>query len=391
MRITFVSNSLSCGGAERVVCSLSEALLRRKHSISVVTLSNLETDFFALPNEVTRVALNLIADVRAPTLILRARDAARRLRSMRRTFLSTRPDVVISSLQHVNVLTLLALAGTPCPVVVSEHSDPTMMSCGRPWDELRRITYGRTAKLVSVSRGVDQHFSWLPQSRRIVISNPLPIVNHPDNPADVPAILNEDGNWVMTMGRLSREKGFDVLLSAFARVAENNPSWRLMILGEGDQRPELERLTKSLGLRDRVALPGSIRNPFPVLKQAKLFVLPSRHEGFANVLIEAMACGVPVVASDCPSGPSEIVRDGKNGVLVPSEDVTAMAAALARLMADEGERARLALCGAETVKRYDIEDTVNIWEKMLFQITSVKQPRPGTRSSGRRFTQTTSQ
>jgi glycosyltransferase involved in cell wall biosynthesis len=370
MRITFVTSSLGCGGVERVLCSLSEALLQRKHSLTVVTLSTREADFFTLPEGVERVALNLIADVRAPTLLLRAGNMVRRLRALRRAILSTRPDVVRSVLQHVNVMTLLALAGTRCPVVVSEHLDPTMISCGSPWDELRRITYRRAAKLVSVSHGIDEYFAWLPPARRVVIYNPLPNMEQPDDTLDTPPILNDGTNWVMTMGRLSREKGFDLLLPAFAGVAEKNPGWRLMILGEGEQRPELERLTESLGLRDRVLLPGRIKNPFPVLKQAKLFVLPSRHEGFGNALIEAMACGVPVIATDCPSGPREIVRDGENGVLVAAEDVGALAAALERLMADDAERARLAVRGAEAVKRFEIERIIETWEELLHQVVN---------------------
>jgi len=199
MRITFVSDSLGCGGAERVICSLSGALLRRKHSLAVVTLSKREADFFLLPQGVTRVALNLIADTRSPTLLLRTLATVRRLRALRRAILSTLPDVVISSLQHINVLTLLALAGVRCPVVVSEHLDPTMISCGRPWDELRRITYRRAAKLVSVSHGIDQHFAWLSPARRVVIYNSLPIVKQSDDSGDVPDIFNDEANWALSM------------------------------------------------------------------------------------------------------------------------------------------------------------------------------------------------
>ena len=370
MRVTFVSGGLGCGGAERVVCTLSAALVRRGHSPAVVTLSNKEADFFPLPKGINRVALDLIADVRPPGMAGRLRATAGRLRALRRAILGTGPDVVVSSLQHVNVLTLLALAGTRCPVVVTEHNDPTQISCGRPWDELRRLTYGRAARLVSVSRGVDQHFAWLPPAQRTVIYNPLPIIEPPDEAADLPAILNDDADWVMAMGRLSRQKGFDLLLTAFAKVAAKNPGWRLMILGEGEQRPELERLIESLGLRDRVALPGRIKNPFPVLRRAKLFALPSRHEGFGNALIEAMGCGVAVVAADCPSGPGEIVRGGESGVLVPAGDAGALAGALGRLMADPAERARLAGNGGRARELFGAGRITGAWEELLRQVAA---------------------
>jgi glycosyltransferase involved in cell wall biosynthesis len=147
------------------------------------------------------------------------------------------------------------------------------------------------------------------------------------------------------MGRLHPQKGFDLLLEAFSRIKDQYPDWSLTILGDGPLREQIESLRDELGLKGRVHLPGAVKNPHQVLKQAELFVLSSRREGFSLALLDAMSYGLPVVAFDCRSGPREIIRDGVDGVLVPPEDVGAMAEALGRLMSDESERNRLAFNG----------------------------------------------
>ncbi len=135
------------------------------------------------------------------------------------------------------------------------------------------------------------------------------------------------GARIMTVGRLKRVKNHALLIRAFAKVSEIQPA-RLMIVGDGELRDELEALIAELGLGGKVVLPGFVNDPTPLYRSADLFVLSSNYEGFGNVIVEAMACGVPVVSTDCPAGPSEILENGRFGTLVPVGDVDALASAM---------------------------------------------------------------
>jgi glycosyltransferase involved in cell wall biosynthesis len=209
-----------------------------------------------------------------------------------------------------------------------------------------RLSYGMADRVIAVSEGVAEDtaaVTGLPRDRIAVVRNPVvtprlramakEAVDHPWLPAsDVPVVLGA--------GRMTRQKDFPVLVRAFARVRRERPC-RLIVLGEGPDRAEIERLVGELGVGDDVSLPGFAVNPYAYMSRASLFVLSSRWEGSPNVLTEALAVGTPVVSTDCPSGPRETLQEGRFGPLVAVGDEEALARAILETMAHPLDAATL--------------------------------------------------
>jgi glycosyltransferase involved in cell wall biosynthesis len=265
-----------------------------------------------------------------------------------------RPIAVIATLPHANIVAVLAarLSGAAIQVFVREASTPSMVETDR-WDWrglvmpfLMRLFYPLADRVIAVSAGVahDLHeFIGIRPDKIAIIYNPVV-----DSSVKKASLEQVDHPWlgdsqlpvVLSVGRLGREKDFDTLIRAFALVLRRLPA-RLLILGEGRERPALEELIRSLGLSPSVQLPGFISNPFPYMAASSVYVLSSKREGLPGALIQALACGCKVVSTDCPSGPSEILQGGEYGELVPVGNQQAMAAAILRALNDEGDRERL--------------------------------------------------
>jgi glycosyltransferase involved in cell wall biosynthesis len=326
----------------------------------VVTIYGEELDFFRLPPGVDRVALGLGKDTVG--LVAKLSANARRIRALRRAIRAARPDAVISLLGRTNVLALLATVGMSVPVIVSEHTDPRKEPLPGAWQRLRRVAYRRAARVVSVSADIDSYFDWIAAERRAVIPNP---VDFAELEGQGPGLEFPWPHAAIAMGRLAPEKGFDLLIEAFAGLAERFADWGLVILGEGRLRGELESLAARFGLAGRVLLPGAIPSPGSTLKKADLFVLSSRWEALPMALMEAMACGLPVVATECMAGAADLVRPGQSGIRVPTEDASALGAAMAELMQDPAQRCLLGQNAAASVRQFDLERIIEVWEGLL--------------------------
>jgi glycosyltransferase involved in cell wall biosynthesis len=361
-RLTLAVPSLALGGAEGVVAKMANFWAARGKAVTVITLSGEGGDTYPLDNRVTRIALDAMRESRGPLQAIA--NNVRRVRSLRRAIARSAPETVISFTDRMNVLTLLACRPLGVDTVISERIDPSRYEIGRGWSWLRRRVYPSARALVVQTERVRRQMAGVMRGRPLyVIPNAVeaPPPAGPRLAADDPARLR----WIIAVGRLAPQKGFDLLIDAFSRIAERHPQWSLKILGEGPDRSSLARLIDVKRLAGRVVLAGWEPHPAAVLRQGDLFVLSSRFEGFPNALLEAMACGVPSISFDCPSGPAEIIRDETDGLLVPPEDVAGLAAAIDRAMTDEALRQRLSAEAVHVVERFSVERYFARWDAVL--------------------------
>ena len=335
----------------------------RSRPVSLITFDPPNTPcHYAIHSEVALVYADLLTESRGRV------DATirnlRRVFRLRRLVLGTEPESIISFGDQTNVLALLAVAGTGIPVIPSERVDPRCHDIGRMWSTLRRWTYPFATRIVVQTDGVRDSLPEKLRKKSVTIPNPVP------TPASFakPEVVSPSGPVAVAMGRLTRQKGFDLLLEAFARVAGRRENWSLVIWGEGPDRPDLEALSDRLGLAGRVHLAGHTADPESKLAGANLFVLPSRYEGFPNALCEAMAVGLPVVAADCDSGPADIIRSGSNGLLVPVEDITALAQAMDHLMGDAQLRSRIGENARAVAEQFSVPRVMASWDSLLSQV-----------------------
>ena len=362
MRIAFVIYSLAAGGAERVASTIINHWVSAGEQVTLVTFDLVEKDFYRIDARVKRIALGLTSESKNRREFIS--NNLRRVQSLRALFRSSEFDVVVSFIDKTNVLVLLATLGMGVPVIVSEHIDPRKHSVGRVTAGLRFVLYPSARAIVVLTAGIRQ---W---ARRIVRKDAIYVI---PNPIGEQFLGSHGSNGtsahhtVVAMGRMEPQKGFDRLLTAFAKCAEKHPEWTLRIVGEGAERPRLHALAAKLGLESRIRLDTVTKEPEKVFRDSDLFVLSSRYEGFPMVLLEAMACGLPVISFDCPSGPREMIREGIDGVLVPPDDVEALAKAMDSLMGAQQERRRLAARAVEVSERFSLPRVMAMWSEVLEQ------------------------
>ena len=326
-RIAFLMPALRGGGVQRQYINLAREFLRRGLHVDMILLDASDSAYTDLP------AWNLVD--------LRTRRISASLPALNRALRSLRPDVLISAQTPLNALALISrsIVGAPPRVMVTEHNHLTTASqnTSRLGDRMRplmaRWLYPRADWIVSVSAGVADDLARagrIPRGRIHVIYNSLDlddIRRKAAEPLEHPWFAGGAPPVILAVGRLYKQKDYPVLLEAFAKLRSRRVA-RLLILGEGEERSKLEEQVQRLGLTRDVEMPGFAANPFAYMARAKLFALSSEWEGFAIVLTEALACGTPAVSTDCPSGPREILADGKFGRLVPVGDADALAAAM---------------------------------------------------------------
>ncbi|MGQ3330851.1 glycosyltransferase [Halorubrum sp. FL23] len=356
--VTLFIGNLSIGGAERVTVNLGNQLNKNGHDVEVLVI----TEDGELVDE-------LAPEIKFSVLSVdRMRWAAIPLaRHLRRT----RPDALISFMTATNVMTIVAarMARVSTTVIATEHSTQSGkrgLSIKRDM-LLARYTYAFADHVVGVSEGVSADIrEWARVSDNKVVTIYNPVVSEEQIGAtyDSPShrwFRDDDIEVVLSVGRHTEEKDYPTLIKAFAKLLAERESVRLVLLGGGELTPEYESLIEELGIQEEVSMPGFVTQPFPYMAHADVFALSSRVEGLSLVLIEAMACGTPVVSTDCPNGPSEVLVDGEYGELVPVGDPSSLSNALVRALTDP--------LAKETLRRrardFSVDKVTIVYEELL--------------------------
>ncbi len=373
-----VVSTLNAGGAERAVVNMANAWTARGWRPTILTTSQRGRPVaYALdpnvihrdigwrrdPNddEMDRASLDAILgvlDLSDPPYDLLLADIVL-LVMLRRAIQMTAPEAVVSFGDVMNIRMLVATSGLSFRRYVSERCDPERTSIG-VLEPLRRRFYLDADGVAAQTDAAARHFERFNARCRVVPNMVLPPQSSPRRPSNGTRTL-------VTFGRLVAFKRLQIVIRAFAHIADRHPQWRLDIWGEGDQRGFLEGLIERLGAGDRIRLRGHARDGHAVLRQADLFAMTSSTEGFPNALCEAMACGAVPVVVDCGAGVRTIVRDGVDGLLVPGEGSELFASFLDRLMRDDDERLRLAARAPEVVDRFSVDRIMDCWEELLAQ------------------------
>lgn len=357
MRIVLAISSLGAGGAERVMTLLAGALADRDHDVWLVTLAESGNDFFPLHPRVQRIGLGLTGDSLSALHGLRAN--AQRVWALRRTVATLKPHAVLSFVTSMNVLMILACMRLPVRVVVSERVDPAAHQEYRIWSDLRSLLYQFADAVVVQTESIAGWFR-----KRLWKRTRVAVIPNPAVPISGVEPCDDMGPFLLAAGRFTYQKGFDLLLRAFGEATTENVL-KLVIAGEGPEAQTLRELAAQLGLGARVCFPGRVQELSRLLKCAVAFILPSRYEGFPNVLLEALAAGVPCVATDCPGATREILGDGAYGLLVPPDDTGALAGAINQITADAELRQRLSRAATVAIERYSLDRIIDHWERVL--------------------------
>jgi glycosyltransferase involved in cell wall biosynthesis len=376
-RVSFFLSTLGYGGAQRVTINLASGLAERGYDIDLV-VGRLEGESASeVSNSVRLVDLDIPS---VPAVGIFA--GIPRLRSYLE---SESPALLISGLTHTNVATVIAasMADVPTFVAPTEHlafdyrSESSYKS--RLLRHLARFTYPFADDVLAVSEGVAESVvkqTRVDRDQTTVLYNPVDIEY-----VEKKAAETVDHQWfrdttidpIVSVGRLEPQKDIQTLIDAFESVHDARPETRLVVVGKGSERAQLVELVQSRGLSDVVRFPGYVDNPFAYISGASVFVLSSHFEGLPTVLIEALACETPIIATDCPYGPSEILADGRYGRLTPVGDVDAMAAAIVDSL-DGPNSPKQSL---DRARDFSMSTSIERYEEYIQRVTGVSQNNLG--------------
>lgn len=364
-RILFVIASLGRGGAERVLVHLLNNLDRTKYDVRLVLFENIQGYQKDLDPSVDLICLN----------IKKRLDYFKIPLGLGKIIKDYDPQYVVSFLDVVNNMVIISrlFVKKKFKVILSErnHPDKALINVRIRWVKklLKRFTYPMADRIISVSKETEMVLKEkykVSAEKLITISNPVPIElirSKQQEKIDHPFFQDDNVQVIISAGRLTQQKRHDRLLRAFSSVKKEHDRVRLIILGEGELLHYLQDLAKLLKIEKSVDFVGFRANPYAWFSKSDLFVLSSDFEGFPNVLVEAMACGIPVISTNCTSSAGVIITDGNNGVLVPLEDEAKLGESMLKLLRDEKLRATFISNGTKKVEEFSVHNIIAQYEK----------------------------
>lgn len=350
MKIMTVITGMNTGGAERVMATLCNELSKR-HDVCLLVLKDAQSDYY-ISNRVEVVSGNITNQ-----------NICKCIRVIKKEILRWKPDVILSFMTKTNIVVLLAAieAHLRDRVIIAERANP--YNAKHIFRIIRRVLYPFAAGAVFQTRQAQDYYKCMLKCESVVLRNPL----NPD--FDIRTYEGERKKTIVTIGRLSIEKNQKMLIKAFERIADKYPDYSVEIYGDGPLQGELQKQIDASGLNNRITLAGRKDNIQEYVNNAGIFVLPSNSEGMPNALLEAMAMGIPSIATDCPiGGTAAIIKNLENGIIIPMNDTVKLADSISMLIDDKALAKRIGHNAQHVTEDYSAEKVCLEWEAYLNKV-----------------------
>lgn len=364
MHVAMLIGGLTRGGAERVLVNLATDLSGKGHQVTMVT-QYIKKNEYPLPEGVRRVISDITPEETTGSRIV---NFHRRFRKLRSIWKEEKPDVILSFIGKNNIMTILTTRFLDIPVAVSVRAEPRLEYYNGWMRFCAKYLFALADGVVLQTKQSVTFFGQKVQKKAVILKNPI-------NPSFFrEPYVGEREKTIVAVGRVDENKNHEMLIRAFAEIADDFPDWTLRIYGEGERKGTLETLIQELGLHSRAIMCGAVSDVAETIEKAGVFALPSDSEGAPNTLIEAMVLGLPVIATDCPcGGPAELITDGENGFLIPVRGQQELQDKLQILMSDLQMACKMGARARKTAVIYKPEIVYGEWEKFLCSLVKMQQ------------------